>query len=201
MKEIVVGTKNSAKVEQIRGALLGLVDVVGIPNSGELPEVTEDGPTARDNSRKKALTYAQILRKPVLSMDNALYFKELEGNESQPGLNVRRLNGEGRASDEEMIAYYSKLVESLGGKAEAWWEFAVCVATPEGKLFEKTIVSPRIFVSVPSNSIVEGYPLESIQVDPVSGKYISEMNSDEQSDFWKRNIGRPLFKFVSSIKV
>ena len=97
MKEIIIGTKNPAKVEQIKGALSPISElvVVGLHNENDLPEVEEEGPTAQDNARLKAITYAKILGKPVLSMDNALYFDDLEGDDRQPGLNVRRFAGEG----------------------------------------------------------------------------------------------------------
>ncbi len=44
-----------------------------------------------------------------------------------------------------------------------------------------------------------GYPLESIQIDPQSQKYISEMTQDEQNNFWQKAIGQPLLEFVQSV--
>src|SRR3989338_1275761 len=93
MKEIMVGTTNEAKVKQIRGALFSLgVSVKGVTDKSLLPDVKEDGNTAQENAKKKAVAYAQALNKAVLSMDNALYFKGLPDDE-QPGVNVRRING------------------------------------------------------------------------------------------------------------
>jgi hypothetical protein len=44
-------------------------------------------------------------------------------------------------------------------------------------------------------------PLESIQIDPESGKYISEMNPGERAAFWQKTLGEKLRNFVSKITV
>jgi len=201
MKEILVGTTNKAKIEQIRGALAPAnIEVKGVANKDLLPKVEENGKTAVENARKKAVAYAKALGKPVFSMDNALYFDGFP-SEKQPGLNVRRI-GSGypdRPTDEQMLEYYSRLITSLGGKVNGWWEFGVCIATPDGQTWEATIKSPRIFVGLPSKKMVDGYPLESIQIEPGSGKYISELTQEEQDTFWQKAIGQPLLEFVQSV--
>jgi len=133
---------------------------------------------------------------PVLSTDNALYFNDL-ASDKQPGLNVRRIKGRDyRASDEELLAYYSSLIKELGDKVNGYWEFGICLAYPDGKTQEIIIKSPRIFVSHLSPKIIEGYPLDSIQIDPETNKYISEMTLEEQSDFWQKTIGQELCSFI-----
>lgn len=197
MKEILFGTTNDAKIRQLQGALAPIgVNVCGVKDKTSLPHIEEDGKTIQENARKKAIAYAKALGVPVLSMDNALYFDGLSPEE-QPGLNVRRINATTtRPSDSELLDYYSALVRRFGEKITGRWEFAVCVATPEGKFEETTIISPRIFTRVPSAKIIPGYPLESIQIDPDTGKYISEMSQDEQDQFWQRAIGKPLQEFI-----
>jgi len=201
MKEITIGTTNEAKVKQIRGTLLPLgIAVTGMDDKGLLPDVKEDGTTAQENARKKAIAYAQALNKVVLSMDNALYLNGLADSE-QPGINVRRINNRtDRPSDQELLEYYSKKVEDLGGNIEGHWKFAICVATPMGNIKETTIESPRIFTSKVSSVNIPGYPLESIQIDPVSKKYISEMSQNEQDIFWQKMIGQQLCDFVASLE-
>ena len=202
MKEIVFGTTNEAKIKQVRGALAptGIV-VEGVKDKSILPEVIEDGKTASENARKKSLAYAKTLGRTVFSMDNALYLEGLSV-EKQPGLNVRRINGTSeRPTDEQMLEYYSKLIGELGGRVNGYWEFGICIANPEGEYEETVIKSPRIFVSEPSKAMVEGYPLESIQIEPESGRYISEMPQNEQDLFWQNAIGKPLVEFVRGVKI
>jgi len=201
MKEILFGTTNKAKIAQLQGALapIGMV-VRGIESDTPLPVISEDGKTAQENARKKATTYAKALNTTVFSMDNALYFDTLSENE-QPGLNVRRINSiNERPTDDEMLEYYSALIKKFGDQITGRWEFAICVATQNGEYREITIISPRIFVSTPSQKIVQGYPLESIQIDPKTGKYISEMSQEEQDIFWQQAIGKPIQDFIRTIQ-
>ena len=200
MKKLIIGTANEAKVKQIRGALASMgIEVTGVAGKELLPQIVEDGKTSLENARKKATAYAKALGEVVLSMDNGLYLDGLR-DEEQPGLNVRRLPGRsGRPSDEDLLAYYSGVINRLGGKVKGHWEFGICVANPEGRTWETTIISQRVFVGVPSPKSVPGYPLESIQTDPETGKYISEMSQEEQDFFWQKAIGKKLCEFIQSI--
>lgn len=193
---LIIGTKNKAKIEQIKGALAPLkVNVAGLPE-GELLDITEDGKTAIDNARIKAVTYAKAINQLVLSMDNALYFDNLP-DDKQPGIHVRRINGgNNRPTDDELLTYYSKLVNDLGDRVKGYWEYGICLAYPDGRTYETVIISPRVFVSQPNDTRIEGYPLESIQIDPQSGRYISEMSQIEQNEFWQRSIGQELCNFL-----
>jgi inosine/xanthosine triphosphate pyrophosphatase family protein len=196
-KKLVFGTSNPSKILQVRAVLADLgIDIEG---SNLEVQVEEDGATAQANAVKKALAYAAAgPGDTFLAMDNALYLEGLPP-ERQPGMYVRRLPGVVRATDEQMIQHYAAIVHELGGGAESiggHWEFGVAIVTAEGNLFQDTIRSPRRFVAVPSPKAVPGYPLESIQIEPESGAYISEMSPDEQDNFWRRAIGAPLAAFI-----
>jgi len=201
MKDLIFGTTNPAKILQIQGALRPLkISVVGLSESARQISIVEDGATAQANARKKALAYSAAMGKPVLSMDNALFLEGLDPDK-QPNIHVRRIgNGKERPSDDEPCAHYSKIISDLGEKVSGWWEFALCYARPDGTYEEVVIKSPRTFVSRPSPTTVSGYPLESLQIDPESGKYISEMTQAEQDAFWQRSIGEKLADFVGSLR-
>lgn len=191
---LIFGSTNPGKVLQIQGALKSLdLTVKGV----ERPiNVVEDGATAQENARKKAIAYAEALHEKVLSMDNALYLDGLS-DEEQPGIHVRRIpSANARPSDTELLAHYAQIINSYGGRMTGRWEFAVALADSNGVIGEIVIVSPRIFATPPSSHVVEGYPLESLQIDPKSGHYISEMSQAEQDSFWELMIGQPLCKFV-----
>ncbi len=196
MKEILFATTNPAKVKQLQGVLarVGIL-VKGVADKSTLPKVIEDGQTLQDNARKKAVAYARVLGETVLSMDNGLYFDDLLPEE-QPGTHVRRIGSrEVDVTDSEMLDYYSTLVQQFGGTIKGRWEFALCIASPAGVLRETTIVSPRIFSKQISPKMVPGYPLESMQIDTETGKYISEMTQEEQDQFWQRAIGDEIEDF------
>ena len=200
MHQIIVGTKNIAKIDQLRGALapLGIV-VNGLPVDREFADIEEDGLTAQSNAKKKALAYAKAIGQIVLSMDNALYLNGLEP-ERQPGINVRRIPGSSdRPTDEEALHYYQNLIAELGGRVAGRWEFAICVAWPNGLTKETTIISPRVFVSQPSQQIIAGYPLESLQIDTDSEEYIAAMTQQQRDHFWQKTIGQELGEFVKNL--
>jgi hypothetical protein len=41
-----------------------------------------------------------------------------------------------------------------------------------------------------------GRQLESLQIDPMSGQYVTEMSGEEQGEFWQRSVGDPPRAFV-----
>lgn len=200
IKELIFGTTNPAKVLQIRGALAPAgIEVNGVVDKSVLPEVVEDGKTANENARKKALVYAKALGKTVFSMDAAIYIDGVL-SELQPGLNVRRIpNFVGRPNDEEMIDYYSRLIESVGGVAEGRSEYGICIATPDGRYKETLIVIPRRFISKPTTSRQNGFPLSSLTVDPILDKYTSDMSQEEHDSYWHKLVGNKLVEFVQSV--
>lgn len=196
MNDVIYGTTNPAKVAQVKDVLEPVgFRIRSLADFDKKIVFEEDGHTAEENARKKATAYAQELGEPVLSMDVALYIHGLP-DDQQPGLHVRRIENNERASDEQLVEYYSKVVSDLGRRVDAYWRYAFALAWPDGKCVSFNHDSPRIFVAQPSKKIVEGYPTESLMLDPDSGKYISELSPDEMADFWRKTVGGPLVTFV-----
>ena len=129
-------------------------------------------------------------------MDAALYFDDLP-EERQPGLHVRRIDGNKRANDEEMVEYYTKLAVSLGDEMKAHWHTAYALAWPNGTCDTYAGDTPRLFVSQPSDKITPGYPLESLQIDPVSRRRITDLTDAERAEFWQRTMGKELADFIA----
>ena len=194
MKSIIFGTTNPAKLNHIKVALEPLgIKVEGLEGIENLPEVVEDGQTPQENSRKKAVAYCHAVGQPVLAMDNALFIDGL-ANDEQPGMNTRRIPGmKTRPTDEEMVEYYSGLFAKMGGEATGHWEWALCLAFPDGRKKETTAVTPyRRFSSQPSPKRMPGYPMESLQIDPETNKFIVEMSEEEKDKFWQDSTGKAL---------
>lgn len=201
MLEIIFGTTNPAKIAQAKGALAGMdIDIKGLSEFDNLPKIIEDGKTAQENARKKALGFAKAIGKTVFSMDNALYFDGVNAEE-QPGINIRRIKGiEDRPTDKQMIDYYTELAKKYGGEITGHFEFAIAIAKPEALVEETTIKAPqRHFMSKPSPIIIDGYPMESLQVDAKTGKYVSEMTQEEQDKYWQESVGTELKELFSRL--
>lgn len=197
--KIIFGTQNPAKLKQLQSTLAPLnIAVTGLPE-GNWPEIAEIGKTALENAKNKAKNYAKLLHLPVISMDNALYFNQLAA-EQQPGPQVRRLpHQETRASDQELIAYYSQIIASLGKETSGYWEYALSAYHPDGQEYSLVFRSPRRFSATPCSTVMEGYPLESLQLEKETGKYIAEMTEIEKEQFWQKNIGQEVQDFIKSL--
>lgn len=199
MDKLIMGTTNPGKINQLNDCLITIgINVVGVEDKSMLPHVEEDGATVLENARKKAIVYANTLGQRVISMDNALYIDGLS-DEQQPGIYVRRINGEHENNDEELLNHFERIIASIGNRVTGYWEFGICIADPDGETWETVIKSPRLFASSRSDQMVEGYPLESIQIDPESGQYLSELPPEDRARFWQKAIGPKLVAFVQSI--
>jgi inosine/xanthosine triphosphate pyrophosphatase family protein len=196
MKEIIYGTSNPAKVTQVRDILEPIgFSIKSLAEFNSQITVEEDGETAEENAIKKAVAYAVELNMPVLSMDVALYFNDLP-DDKQPGLHVRRISGKLRPSDQEVLEAYAALAASMGDRIHGYWRYAFALAWPDGRRLSFSHDTARIFVSKPSDTVVEGFPLESLQIDLSTDMYVSEMDTEERADFWRTSIGVPLARFI-----
>jgi hypothetical protein len=92
-----------------------------------------------------------------------------------------------------MIDYYSKLFAKYGSRLTGHWEWALCIAYPNAQTKEITAITEnRFFTSQVCSKRMPGYPLESIQIDPKTNKYIVEMTKEESDQFWQDSVGREL---------
>lgn len=160
MLEVVYGTSNPGKAKQMQSVLTASGMDAVVRTSSDLGmdlDVEEAGETAEENARKKALAYASVLHRPVLSMDSALYFDGIP-DELQPGLHVRRVGGGERMGDSDMLAYYTGLIGRFGGRLHGYWRTAFALALPDGTCHVLATTSPRIFVSEPHHENAGGQP-------------------------------------------
>ncbi len=198
MKQLVIATRNKAKFKQIKDALSSLdIELRNLADFGAINdfEVEESGKNEVENARLKALGYASKLGEAVLAVDIGLYIEGLV-DDLQPGIYVRRFFGKREMSDEELLAHFSGVIRGLGGEAEGYWQYAVCLATVNGQVFESSFKEPRKLVWKPSKALKHGYPIESLQIDLRRGKYFSEISDEEKVGFWQRLIGGQLCEFV-----
>jgi XTP/dITP diphosphohydrolase len=90
--KIVLATRNTHKVDEIRGILDGLdVELVSFKDYPELPDVIEDRDTLEGNAVKKARFVADATGLPALADDTGLEVDALGG---APGVRSARYAGE-----------------------------------------------------------------------------------------------------------
>ena len=141
----------------------------------------ENGKDTRENAIIKAKFYHELTGYPIVSNDSGLIIEKLSAEE-QPGMFVRRLKGK-TCSDKEMLEYYSKKLEEVGGESDSYFQISLAVVNEKGEIHCKDFKSYRYMVSKPCETIIKGLPLRSLDYDKKSGKYMAEMTIAEANAF------------------
>lgn len=182
---LLYGTTNKAKLATMEKITKPLgIELISLNDlEGEIPLVKETGKTPLENAQIKARTYYEFFHIPVFSCDSGLYFEELE-DEEQPGIHVRRVNGR-ELSDEEMIQYYSSLAQQHDGKLTGRYRNAIYFILNETTAYSSMDISlatePFLLVANPHKKRVEGFPLDSLSKDLVSGEYYYDLKTKDVS--------------------
>lgn len=144
-------------------------------------DVEETGSTTLENAILKANAYHEISKMPVLVNDSGLIIEKLKP-EDQPGVLVRRFGGK-EMTDEEAIEVFSKKISEVGGSSDAHFVVSLAIIDEKGKLHSKDFISPRYFIDLPSEKIVKGLPLRSLDYSIKDKKYLSEMTIEEANAY------------------
>ncbi len=140
--------------------------------------VEEIGKTALENARLKSLAYYEHLKIPVFSCDSSLYFEGVDDSD-QPGVEIRRVNGE-YFNDEKLINHYANLAKKYGGKLTAKYINAISFVVNNEEIYEyfgEEISSERfLIIDKPKKEYKAGYPLDALSVDIAT----SQQNNDTE---------------------
>jgi len=195
-KRILLGTKNPAKVNIVRAAL-GILPIM-VLTLGDLNinlPVEEDGQTIEENAQFKARAYFAASQVPTLAIDGGLYVEKFP-LDKQPEMLVRRIYGEDReATDEEVLDYYRRELEAVGGESSAIWRGAMALMLAPERMVSETFFYEATLTSRRKGTGFHGAPLDALMIDPATGKYYSEMSWQERPDtcwigeFVKRYLG------------
>ena len=182
MKQVLFATNNKSKINRFKEQLLKYdIELLSLKDLNINLDIEENGNTAIENALIKARAYYKEMHMPVIGMDDTLYLKNVP-EDKQPGLYVRRVNGN-TLTDEEMMKYYISLVKKYGknGKLNCKWIYGKAVINENG---EESIYSWSkdnfYMVDTPSDIINEGYPLNSISKYKVINKYFTEITEDDK---------------------
>ena len=182
---VLLGSHNPAKKEYYRSLLEGTdIEIVSLEDLHVFSEPEENGNTPLENAIAKVRFYSTFFPK-VLCADSGLYLLPLHENDPrQPGVRPRRPQGK-RLTDEEMIAYYSELIRSLGGKVPAYYRDGIAISNQERistftTQFGPDIPFPFALVSLPSKDRRAGFPLDSLSINVRTGRYFTEKPTDEE---------------------
>ena len=192
-KQVLLGTKNRAKINIVRAALDPLPKVLTLDDLNINIQVREDGQSTEENAEKKARAYFAASNIPTLAIDGALRVQKFQ--DKRPGVFVKRIRGTDRGvTDEDVLNYYIKELDKVGGESLSVFKGAVALATVEGKVFSSSFSFQTLLTTQRQGGLIEGAPLDAIAIDPLTGKYYTEMSWTERPDagwifeFLKRHI-------------
>ena len=181
LKRILLGTTNTAKVYIIRTALEFLpIQVLTLEDLSISLSVKEDGKSAEDNAQSKARAYFAASHVPTLAIDGGLCIDRFPPDK-QPDTFVRRIYREDRdATDEEVLEYYRRELEAVGGESPATWRGAMALALGPDRIVADTFFFNATLTSRRRGKPAPGAPLDALMIDPASRKYYTEMSWQER---------------------
>lgn len=138
--KLVIATRNQGKLREIRERIKETdLEVLGIDNFPDLPEVVEDGDTFSANARKKAATIARLTGCLTLADDSGLSVEALGG---EPGVLSARYAGEDATDAENNRKLLDALAEVPPGRRKGAFFCVMALCLPDGgcQLFSGTLV-------------------------------------------------------------
>lgn len=177
-KIILIATKNKGKLREFTHLLSHLpATVVSLSDVGIDDDVEEDGETYEENSRKKALFYANASGLPAIADDGGLEIAALDG---APGVRSRRWLGY-EASDEELLKHMQRVARELpDDNREAYFRTVVSLALPDGTVKSAYGEVKGIIAKEPYQEQSHGYPYRSFFYLPEFAKYYHEGDLSEE---------------------
>lgn len=172
--KLLVATGNQGKLKEIRRLLENSgVEVVGLDQYQNPPEVIEDGDTFEANARKKALEMAAFANCLTLADDSGLVVDALDG---APGVYSARYAGE-QGND---AANNAKLLETLAEvadeKRQAAFHCVMALATPDGEC--QTFSGQVSGLIMRAERGEGGFGYDPLFVVPEYGKTMAELSLD-----------------------
>lgn len=194
-KVIVLATRNKGKIEEMKRMLSEYrIEVKGLSDFPQVPEVEEDGDTFQKNAVKKAETVSNILGLPALADDSGLEVDALGG---RPGVYSARYAGP-NATDQENVV---KLIESIRDvpvdDRRARFRCVIALAVPEKGTWTWDGTCEGLIVLEPQGT--EGFGYDPIFYLPDLEKTMAQLSKDEKNQISHR--GEAMRNFLREVAV
>lgn len=195
--KVLFATTNLAKVGKYKKVLEEKgIELITINDLDSKLDIDENGKDAIENAYIKAKAYYDATKIPTIGMDNCLFIEELP-EEKQPGTHVRRVNGK-ELTDEEMIEYYTNLVNEYGGKLTAKWVYGIVICNGKGTKEYSWSKSDFYLVGKPCEKRNPGYPLDSISVMPENNQYWLELTDEQRKESKEKSNTDDAVEFIAN---
>lgn len=125
MKKLIFATNNKHKVEEVRAALDGIVEIVTLAEAGLSGEIPETADTLQGNALQKAQWVWERTHTDCFADDTGLEVDALSG---APGVYSARYAGEHCSFDDNI----NKLLAALDGQSNRKADFRTVICLIEG---------------------------------------------------------------------
>ena len=94
---------------------------------------------------------------------------------------MRRIGkNQSEVSDSDLLEYYVSQLKRYGGESSGYWEIGISLAFQDKETAKTVFRRETKFTSVKSATFSEHEPLNSIQIDLKTGKYVSDLSVAEK---------------------
>jgi len=177
MKELLLGTNNKGKVEEMRDILKQMdIRLLTPAMLGLEMEVSEDGDTYEENAALKAAAFSKASGLPCLADDSGLEVDVLDG---QPGLHSHRFTSQPGATDADRRNY---LLKKLQGKPRPWlahFHATIALAHPDGRV--RISCGECTGEIIPDERGRNGFGYDPIFLFSGLGRTMAELGMDEKN--------------------
>lgn len=197
MRKVLFGTRNETRKEYVREILKDInVHIVSLNDLGIDVQIEENGSSPLENSKIKAVEYYKKSGIPTFSIDAGLYIDKFP-EEKQPGVFVRRIYGNTKkVTDEQMLNYYIEELKKCGGESKGIWRIGLTLVLSFNEIYSTTFDRETLFTTKVCNIASKGEPLNSIQINPKSGRYEAELTPSERKES-QEDLSDHINKFMS----
>lgn len=196
--EIILGTRNPSKIEQIRAIFSDLdIKILSLDDAGIEGEAIEDGGTLEENAHKKAIFASHPTGKWSMADDTGLFIDALDG---RPGINSARWAGENATTEEILNFVLEKLRGVPQEKRTATFMTVAVIVSPDG---DKKVFTGSVRGNILTRPRVEyqpKMPYSGIFLPDGQSKVWAEMSPEEENAISHRGQAfRQVHKFLAGI--
>jgi len=193
MMKLLVATSNHGKLRELKQLLAPLdLDVVGLDQLDNPPDVEENGETFKDNAIKKALTLARFSGHLTLADDSGLCVDVLDG---APGVFSARYAGEQGNDEANNVKLVKELQHIPINQRKAHFHCCIALAWPDGRC--STVEGKVDGLIVDQQRGTHGFGYDPLFLVPEYGKTMAELPAEIKNRISHR--GRALQQLVPLI--
>lgn len=189
MGAVVLATRNKGKIAELSSMLEGFhLEVRGLDDFPEIPEIPETGITFEENARIKAKAVAELTGLVAVADDSGLEVDALDG---APGVYSARFSGE----DATDANNNEKLLAEMQGKQDrsARFRCVMLAYAPNGEELVASGAWEGRIAQAPDGD--QGFGYDPLFVDAQSGTHAAQMTREQKNE--RSHRGQALRRLLS----